>query len=132
MASFFSSKTNCSKCHNGFNFTNFTFQNNGLYSIYEDRGRERISLKEEDRAKFKVPTLRNVAISAPYMHDGSLATLELVIEHYNQGGKGHENQSSFIRPLNLSKQEKADLVNFLKSLTDTTFLTNPAFNINQL
>ena len=89
----FFGKGNCSECHGGFNFTNFGFENNGLYLEYEDIGRGRISLLTEDKGKFKVPTLRNVEKTAPYMHDGSLPTLEAVVEHYNSGGKGHQNQS---------------------------------------
>lgn len=121
MALFFSERTNCSKCHNGFNFTNFTFQNNGLYSKYEDRGRERISLKKGDRAKFKVPTLRNVALTAPYMHDGGLLTLDAVIAHYNKGGQPHPNKNQLIQPLNLDEQAQKDLVHFLEALTDKEF-----------
>jgi cytochrome c peroxidase len=61
------------------------------------------------------------------MHDGSLATLEAVVEHYNSGGKHHINQSEFVKPLNLTEQEQVDLVNFLKTLTDDEFLNNPKF-----
>lgn len=119
---FFSPATNCSNCHSGFNFTNFDFENNGRYIQGGDSGRMRVSLIEADRGKFIVPTLRNVAVSFPYMHDGSLATLEEVIEHYNQGGTAQPNLSPFIRPLNLSAQEKADLKAFLESLSDSEFL----------
>jgi len=124
---FFSDKTDCSKCHNGFNFTNYQFENNGLYSNYPDPGRFRLTELESDRARFKVPGLRNVAVTAPYMHDGSLATLEAVVAHYDSGGQPHPNKSPLIRPLGLTSEEKADLVAFLKTLTDETFLTNPAF-----
>ena len=123
----FFGKGNCSNCHEGFNLTNFSFENNGLYEVYEDKGRSRISLLIEDEGKFKVPTLRNVEYTAPYMHDGSLATLEAVVEHYNSGGKHHINQSEFVKPLNLTEQEQVDLVNFLKTLTDDEFLNNPKF-----
>lgn len=123
----FFGKGNCSNCHQGFNLTNFGFENNGLYEVYEDKGRSRITLLIEDEGKFKVPTLRNVEKTAPYMHDGSLATLEAVVEHYNSGGKNHINQSEFVKPLGLTEQEKVDLVNFLKTLTDDEFLNNPKF-----
>jgi cytochrome c peroxidase len=123
----FFGKSNCSNCHNGFNLTNFGFENNGLYENCRDKGRLRITLQAEDEGKFKVPTLRNVEKTAPYMHDGSLPTLAAVIEHYNNGGKNHVNQSNFIKPLNLTEQEKVDLVNFLHALTDEEFLTNPSF-----
>jgi cytochrome c peroxidase len=115
---FFSEKTNCSQCHSGFNFTNYAFENNGLYADYPDPGRFRLTELESDRARFKVATLRNVALTAPYMHDGSLPTLEAVVEHYNSGGQLHPNKSSLVRPLGLSAGEKADLVAFLHSLTD--------------
>lgn len=125
---FFSNKTQCSQCHSGFDFTNYDFKNIGLYETYADTGRERITLNPTDKGKFKTPTLRNVAVTAPYMHDGSLATLEEVIEHFNSGGKNHPNKDPLIRPLHLTSQEKTDLVNFLKALTDETFLHHAAFH----
>ncbi len=127
---FFSEKTDCSQCHTGFNFTNYTFENNGLYSDYPDPGRFRLTELESDRGRFKVPTLRNVALTAPYMHDGSLPTLEAVVEHYNSGGQPHPNKSTLIRPLALTAGEKADLLVFLRSLTDEAFVNNPKFRQN--
>ena len=127
---FFSEKTDCSQCHSGFNFTNYAFENNGLYADYPDPGRFRLTELESDRARFKVPTLRNVALTAPYMHDGSLPTLEAVVEHYNSGGQPHPNKSALVRPLALTAAEKADLVAFLKSLTDDAFVNNPKFRQN--
>lgn len=127
---FFSEKTNCSQCHAGFNFTNYAFENNGLYSNYPDPGRFRLTELESDRARFKVPTLRNVALTAPYMHDGSLQTLEAVVEHYNSGGQPHPNKSALLRPLDLTAAEKTDLVAFLRSLTDNAFVNNPKFRQN--
>jgi cytochrome c peroxidase len=124
---FISSKTNCSQCHSGFNFTNYSFENNGLYINYADSGRMRLTHLPEDRAKFKVPTLRNIALTAPYMHDGSFATINDVLEHYNNGGKNHINKSNFVKPLLLTTQEKQDLINFLHSLTDNTFIQNKNF-----
>lgn len=124
---FYSEKTNCSKCHSGFNFTNYAFENNGLYEAYEDDGRYRLTGEESDMALFKVPSLRNVELTAPYMHDGSLNTLEEVIEHYQSGGKNHPHKSSFVQPLSLSESEKDGLLQFLKSLTDETFINNPLF-----
>lgn len=123
----FNGKANCVQCHSGFNFTNFGFANNGLYEVSKDKGRSRISLKKEDEGKFKIPTLRNIALTSPYMHDGSLPTLESVIEHYNSGGKQHENQSEFVKRINLTEEEKADLLHFLHSLTDRGFLENEKF-----
>jgi cytochrome c peroxidase len=86
-----------------------------------------ISFDENDRAKFKVPTLRNIALTAPYMHDGSFTSLIQVVEHYNSGGAAHPNKSPLIQPLNLTNDQKQDLVNFLKTLTDDSFVQNPFF-----
>lgn len=125
---FFSLKTHCSDCHGGFNFTNYSFENNGLDTVYSDPGRMRLTGLPEDESIFKVPSLRNVEVTAPYMHDGQFETLMEVIEHYNLGGKDHPNKSGLIQPLNLSPQEKKDLVAFLKSLTDIGFLRNGNFS----
>jgi cytochrome c peroxidase len=124
---FFGEKTQCSQCHGGFNFTHYAFENNGLYEEYADPGRFRLTGLEQDRALFKVPSLRNVALTAPYMHDGSLGSLKEVVAHYSSGGAAHPNKSPLIRPLGLSAQERADLVAFLESLTDVTFVNNPKF-----
>lgn len=122
---FFGTKANFSSCHSGFNFTNYAFENNGLYPVYADNGRMRLTRLEEDRARFKVPSLRNVEVTAPYMHDGSFNTLEQVVAHYNKGGEVHKNKNSnLIKPLGLSTQEQKDLVAFLIALTDNEFLTN--------
>ena len=115
----------CSECHSGKNFSNEGLTNNGLYEVYQDTGRMRLTEKEEDRAIFKVPVLRNVELTAPYMHDGSKKTLEEVIDHYSSGGKPHPNKSPIIQPFELTDSEKQDLINFLKSLTDWDFINNP-------
>ena len=81
-------------------------------------GRARITLNQDDVGLFKVASLRNIEKTAPYIHDGSFSTLEEVVEHYNNGGKSHRNKSSILRQLNLSTQDKQDLVAFLKALTD--------------
>ncbi|MEZ4926034.1 MAG: cytochrome c peroxidase [Saprospiraceae bacterium] len=124
---FFSSKTNCAQCHFGFNFSNYAFENNGLYEEYSDPGKFRLTEDSTDLARFKVPTLRNIALTAPYMHDGSLETLQDVIEHYNYGGEAHPHKSPLVRPLGLTALEKANLLEFLKSLTDENFISNPKF-----
>ena len=121
---FFSEKTNCSSCHQGYNFTNYEFKNNGLYEVYAHPGRYRLTQKESDLAVFKTPGLRNVGFTSPYMHDGSIATLQDVIEHYNSGGKNHVNKSNFIRPLGLNEKEKKALEAFLHTLDDYTLLSN--------
>jgi cytochrome c peroxidase len=127
MELFYGTKTNCSSCHSGFNFTNYTFQNNGLYESYKDEGRMRLTNNLEDEALFKVPTLRNIALTAPYMHDGSITTLSEVINHYDHGGKQHQHKNRLIKPLNLSKQEKEQLLAFLECLTDQQFITEEKF-----
>ena len=121
---FFGSKTNCADCHGGFNFTEYTFENNGLYETYTDPGRMRFTNDSADFAHFKTPTLRNIEFTGPYMFDGSMTTLEQIIDHYNSGGKAFPNKSPEIVPLGLSTQEKADLVAFLKSLSDPSFMND--------
>lgn len=128
MQIFFSERTNCTACHSGFNFTNYGFENNGLYENYSDQGRFRHTGNETDRALFKVPGLRNVALTAPYMHDGSLPTLSSVVDHYISGGKNHPNKNHILKPIHLSSSERGDLIAFLESLTDETFISNPIFN----
>lgn len=132
MSLFFSNRTSCSKCHSGFNFTNYAFENNGLYENYSDIGRARLTGNEADNALFKVPSLRNIALTAPYMHDGSIPDLLSVINHYDKGGHDHINKNSLIRPLGLTPNEKADLINFLHSLTDRNFITNKNFSDEEL
>jgi cytochrome c peroxidase len=127
MALFFGEKGDCFHCHTGFNFTNNTFRNDGFAGTLSDSGRARITGKEADMGKFKVPTLRNIALTAPYMHDGSLATLDQVLDHYITLDHAHPNLDPLMHPLNLSAQERADLIAFLRSLTDETFVNEPKF-----
>jgi len=124
---FFSDSLSCASCHGSFLFTNQGIENNGLYEVYEDSGRYRLTHLEEDIGKFKVPTLRNIELTAPYMHNGSVETLEEVISHYAEGGKSHFNQSELIQGFELSDQEKEDLLAFLNSLTDPSFICNTFF-----
>lgn len=121
----FFEKLDCDFCHGGFNFTDMSLKNNGLYSYpYPlDSGRMRVTKAEEDRDFFKVPTLRNIGVTGPYMHDGSMATLDDVIEHYNSGGADHAHKDEHIKPLGLSKKEKVELKAFLLSLTDEEFIS---------
>lgn len=118
MALFFSDRTSCSSCHGGFLFTDHRFANNGLYEEYADNGRERLTYDQADRALFKVPSLRNVGVTPPYMHNGAFNTLDDVLQHYNSGGKNHPHKHELIRPLYLTQQELMDLKNFLLALTD--------------
>ncbi len=110
---------NCTGCHSGFDLTAYEFHNIGTTLDYgDDPGRMRITLLPADEGKFKVPSLRNVALTAPYMHDGSMATLEQVIDHFASGGLAHPNRSPLMQPFTLSASEKAALLAFLQSLTD--------------
>lgn len=124
---FFSDALNCATCHSGHNFTDGLFHNIGLYESYEDQGRFKITHDKNDLGKFKTPSLRNVELTAPYMHDGSLGTLEQVIEHFNSGGESHKNKSSDIHSLNLNEIEQKALLAFLHTLTDYDFISNPNF-----
>ena len=127
MELFFSDRLNCSSCHNGFNFTDYGFKNNGLYTTYNDIGRLRFTKDSNDIALFKTPSLRNIEVTGPYMHDGSITTLKQVIAHYNSGGKNHSNKSPLIKPLELSEKEKKALETFLITLTDKSFINNPFY-----
>jgi cytochrome c peroxidase len=111
----FISKASCSQCHNGQNLTDNKFYNLG--ASHNDLGRYRVTRVSKDKGAFKTPTLRNIALTMPYMHDGSLKTLEEVVEQYDQGGGTAGNKSDLILKLNLTQQEKNDLVAFLKTLT---------------
>ncbi len=119
----FTDKLYCTKCHPAPYFTNYTAENNGLYYEYgKDQGRFRIHGDTNDIGRFKVPTLRNIELTYPYMHDGSIPTIEEVIKHYAKGGKGHYNQSDIIQPFELSDKEIKQLKAFLFSLTDTSYM----------
>ncbi|MEO0541940.1 MAG: di-heme enzyme, partial [Cyanobacteria bacterium P01_A01_bin.105] len=152
---FNSERLECFHCHGGLNFSDSThhersgfteiaFHNTGLYNIDgsgayppNNTGVQEITHNASDMGKFKAPTLRNIALTAPYMHDGSIATLSEAIAHYAAGGRtiadgpnagiGSQNplKSSFIQGFSLTATEKDDLLAFLQSLTDTTFTTNP-------
>lgn len=153
---FFSERLECFHCHGGFSladavtheglvFDEPSFHNNGLYNVdgfgaYPDGngGVFEITGILEDSGRFKAPTLRNIAVTAPYMHDGSLETLDDVIDHYARGGTltedgpnagdGAQNRfkSEFVNGFELSESERQDLMNFLHALTDEEFLNDPA------
>ena len=115
----FFGKAKCSICHNGPALTDSGFHNIGVKQhgpLTEDLGRFNISKDDFDKGAFKTPGLRSVSQTAPYMHDGSEATLKGVIDFYNRGGDVAENRSAFITPLGLSEQEVLELVEFLKAL----------------
>lgn len=115
----FTGKAKCEKCHEGFNFADGAFHNIGLKrnGEQEDVGRFAVRKVATSRGAFKTPTLRDIELTAPYMHNGIYRTLEEVIDHYDRGGDVKDNLSRDIKPLNLSAQEKSDLLAFLKSLT---------------
>ncbi len=116
----FRGRANCTACHLGPTFTDGQFHNTGVAfrdGKLTDEGRFTVTGKEKDRGAFKTPTLRHVAQTAPYMHDGSLATLEDVIEFYDRGGNANPYQDPTLRALNLTAEEKAALGAFLRSLS---------------
>jgi len=113
----FYGKAACVQCHSGVLLTDFGFANNGTAIVDStDYGRELLTNESGDRYVFKVPSLRRVQITAPYMHDGSVSTLADVVEQYNTGGTNHSYTDSRIEPLGLSVSEKAQLVAFLEAL----------------
>jgi cytochrome c peroxidase len=112
----FNGKAQCSACHEGWNFTNEGFQDIGLPSDDVGRGKFLPGVIKMQHA-FKTPSLREISRRSPYMHDGSIATLEGVVDHYNYGGVDRPSRSDLMKPLGLTAQEKADLVAFLKTLT---------------
>lgn len=122
---------NCAHCHGGPKLYQEVFHNNGLTVQPADVGRETVTGLALDRGRFRVPTLRNIALTAPYMHDGRLATLHDVLDHYSE----HIQQSPTlsrelpgqIGGFQLTGAEKADLISFLKLFTDSTFIQNPQF-----
>ena len=107
---------NCSKCHSGTLFTDYSFHNNGTSMLDGDYGRGQLTLDSSDFYTFKVPSLRNAALTAPFMHDGSVATLEDVLIQYNAGGTLHDYQSLLIQPLGLSNSQLSDLQSFMEAL----------------
>ena len=115
----FFQKAQCDRCHIGFNFTDGSYMNIGIGmdKLNPDLGRFNVSKKEEDKGAFKTPTLREIEHTAPYMHDGSFKTLEEVVEHYDKGGIKNQWLNKQIKPLNLTKQDKSDLVAFMKALS---------------
>jgi len=155
---FFSERLECFHCHGGFNFTDSTthananvdrvgYHNTGLYNIdnngaypADNTGLYDMTGDRRDMGRFKAPTLRNIAVTAPYMHDGSVATLAEVISNYARGGRLLESgpnagdgrrspfKSEFIRGFELSDEERADLLAFLESLTDNAVLNDPAYS----
>jgi cytochrome c peroxidase len=119
---FFGTKANCAQCHAPPLFTDGGFHDIGLDSVPGDRGRALTTGFEGDVGRFKTPTLRNLTLTNPYMHDGRFETLEKVVEHYNAGGHPSANKDPRVRPLGLTEGEQQDLVHFLESLTDPSIV----------
>jgi cytochrome c peroxidase len=149
---FFSDRIGCARCHSGLAFTDaastpdvpgnpFPFHNIGLYDLdgrgaypADGTGLMALTLRPEDMGRFRTPPLRNVAVTAPYMHDGSVATLAEVIDIFSAGGRARMQngvpsplQSPLVQPFAITAEEKADLLAFLEALTDEGFLTDPRF-----
>ncbi len=157
MELFFGERAECYHCHSGPHLTNsfrvkdsklqgMQFFNTGLYDLNgqgayppDNPGLAEFTGRPADQGRFRVPPLRNVAVTAPYMHDGSIATLGEVIDHYMAGGRNvtegpflgdgraNPNKYPLVRPFTLTAEEKADLIAFLESLTDTAFIQDPRF-----
>ncbi len=148
---FFSNQLACATCHGGINFNKASgemqYFNTGLYYTTDeyhypegDKGLYELTKNPDDVGKFKVPTLRNLAYTAPYYHDGSAATLEDVLKVYENGGRvihqginngdgrRHPNKSKIINGFKLNSQQRIDLINFLLSLTDSSVISNPAYS----
>lgn len=138
MQLFFSDRLACGRCHAGFTFSGPAvwqgspaaapaFFNNGLdaTSAAADAGLFTVSRRRGDRGRFRAPTLRNIAATGPYMHDGRFATLDAVIEHYASGGTPTRNRSRLTAGFSITPEEKCDLIAFLESLTDKEFFKDP-------
>lgn len=125
-------REHCASCHKEPLFTDYSFQNNGIDSVFADEGRYRITTKPDDMGKFKVPTLRNIALTAPYMHDGRFNTLQEVLANYAKGVKVSSTLSPLLNKngkpgLSLSDKEQAEIIAFLHILTDETLITDSRF-----
>lgn len=112
----------CDRCHAPPFFTTHGFANNGLEAVSVDPGRWRLTGEPSDSGAFKIPTLRNIGFTPPYMHDGRFSHLGEVLDHYATGGAGHAHQDSLLAPFTLTGQERSDLLAFLGALNDTAFV----------
>ncbi|MES2733951.1 MAG: cytochrome c peroxidase [Bacteroidota bacterium] len=128
---------NCGDCHGGYKTFMEFYHNNGLEAEPKDIGREALTKKYTDRGRFRVPTMRNIALTAPYMHDGRFKTLEEVLDHYNEHVQGSSSLAPLIseatneiggKSLKLTSEEKQDVIAFMHMLTDSTFITDARFS----
>lgn len=123
----------CGHCHNAPLFTTNEYLNNGIESVpdlmsFPDLGRGKVTGIAFDNGAFKIPTLRNIMNSAPYMHDGRFSTLEEVIGHYESGGHIADNIGAVMRPLSLTEDDRMSLIAFIMTLQDDDFSNNPEFS----
>lgn len=123
-------KKNCASCHKEPLFNDDKFENNGLQldETLNDLGRIKITGKQQDYLRFRIPTLRNIQFTFPYMHDGRFKTLNEVIKHYNSLGHNNRLSKELKNPMNLSENDRVDLLTFLLTLTDKDFLFNERFS----
>lgn len=128
---------NCAHCHGTPKMYKELFHNNGLDADPADRGIEKLTGQQADRGRFRVPTLRNIMLTAPYMHDGRFATIEEVLDHYSDHIQQSPSLSNFLQDISndkygttlaLKTEEKKDIIAFLQMLTDSSFINNPAFS----
>lgn len=121
-------RQHCATCHKEPLFSDFSFRNNGLVPhTVNDSGRAHITRDPADLYKFKMPSLRNIAVTGPYMHDGRFKTLEAVLDHYTGGVTAMPTTDPLVTGINLTDTEKKDVISFLKTLTDSTFMNNSLF-----
>ena len=119
----------CSVCHTPPLFTDLQYHNTGVTTHYFDFGRYYVTNKIEDKGKFRTPTLRNIAVTFPYMHNGELETLDEVIEHYSHGGRPFINKSEFVKRRNFTSHERRDLKAFLNALTDHALFKDKRYRL---
>lgn len=124
----------CAACHSGDLFTDESYRNTGMYynPQFDDRGRYRVTLNWNDNMKFRVPSLRNVEYTAPYMHDGRFYSLEAVMNFYSENVENQPNLDPLLKQnghigIPMTTSEKQNIIAFLKTLSDKNFITNPKF-----
>jgi len=118
----FSKKLYCTSCHTPPNFTTYEIVNNGAAVLNSDEGLYKITGDSADVGKFKIPTLRNISLTAPYMHNGTLGSLYDIVQYYSKGGGKHPNKDGRIKPYELNSKEADDLIQFFNALTDTSYM----------
>ena len=121
-------ETKCASCHKGELFTDMSYRNNGISAVFEDKGRATITTRDSDIGKFRVPSLRNVQRTSPYMHNAMFETLEEVLDHYENGILLSETLDPLlVHGIQFDEGEKANIIAFLKTLTDYEFIADQRF-----